>query len=206
MFTDEKLQQLHLDEEYKRSNCLFANLKYSVYIVKNGSGFFSLSMSTSPNVSLSINVVKFLWSILKYYYITKELIDFRRKIIEFVLHDYCDAKYDIISHTVNSSYKWMEYNDEKLLVSKKSCIEYLSNVNNRLILNKYSTQDRELSERTLIQTITMLDEIFEEAIKKSRLYKLSKMSYDYLLHDDIKLRCIIRAAMEDGNLTTKGRD
>ena len=69
MFTDEKLKQLHLDAEYRKSNRLLTNLKHSVHIVKNGNGYFSLTMSTSSSVSLSINLIKIFWFILKYIFI-----------------------------------------------------------------------------------------------------------------------------------------
>lgn len=203
MFTDENLQELHQDEKYKRSNNLFTNLKHSVFIVKNGNGYFSLSMSTSPNISLSVNLVKFLWFILKYFYITKELVDFRKKVLEYVLHDYYDSKFDFIRNFMNNSNKWIEYNDEKLLIIKNLCIEYLSDVNNRLIFIKYSPQNRERSERTLIETISLLDKLFEKAIHKSKFQQLFRLSYEYLLTNNTgeELQYILRNAMESGNLT-----
>lgn len=208
MFTDEKLQQLHLDRGYKRSNCLLTNLKYSLYIVKSGNGFISLSMNTSPSVSLSVNLVKIFWFLAKYIFITKELVEFRKNVIEYILHDYHDIKLDIIKHSINNSYKWLEYNAEKLLVTKSVCMEYLSHVDNRLVLIQYSTQTREISEKTLIHTITLLDELFERAIKESKFQRLFSLSYDYLLtqNSNCELQNIISNALKSGNLTLKGME
>lgn len=206
MFTDEKLQQLHLDADYKKSNCLFTNIKHSVLIVKDGNGYFSLSMSTAPSISLSINLVKIFWFILKYFFITKELVDFRKNVLEYVLHEYFDIKYDFIGNNIKKTNKWLEYNEEKLLTVKNLCIEYLSNVDNRQIYIKYSTQNKETSEKKLMETIVLLDSIFDRSIESIEIKNLLRSSYEYILkHNNNEfLKKFIVSSMEAGNLTSKG--
>lgn len=206
MFTDEKLKQLHLDAEYRKSNRLLTNLKHSVHIVKNGNGYFSLTMSTSSSVSLSINLIKIFWFILKYIFITKELVDFRKNVLEYVLHEYFDIKFNFIKNSVKDNNKWLEYNDEKLFVVKNLCLAYLSNVDNRLIFIKYSTKNKEASERKLMNTIVFLDMIFERTIENIKMKRLLKLSYEFILgqNDNEDLKKIIISSMEKGNLTSKG--
>ena len=210
MFTDEEIRQLHQDAEYKKANRLVRNFKYSTYAVKNGGGFISLSVNTSPSASISVNLVKLFWFVAKYVFITKELILFRRKIIESILHAYFDKKHDIIQLSLIGSYKWLENNDVKLAIAKKLCIDYLSNVDNRVILVKYSRQNKEVSEKRLIDTISFLEDIFETAIHDYKHNQIYKLSYEYLITLDetkVVLQNMLNEAMFSGNLTSgKGEE
>lgn len=208
MFTDETIKQLNLDKRYKKTNSLFSNLKYSDCIVKMGGGSFSLSVNFSPSVSVSVNFLKLLWIILRYYYITTELVKYRKKIVEFVLHNNYDKEFDVIRNSLDSSCKWLEYNADKLSVVKKICLDYLCDVDNRLLLLQYSTLSIEESEKKIMHTVTLLDNLFEKAINIIRIQQMHRWSYEYLLtqQNDNQLQDIIRRAMESGILTSKGRE
>ena len=62
--------------------------------------------------------------------------------------------------------------------------------------------------KTLIHTITLLDELFERAIKESKFQRLFSLSYDYLLtqNSNCELQNIISNALKSGNLTLKGME
>lgn len=179
MLTDVELIELHKNKEYKKANGLIRNFKYTIRIVKfdQFSEMITMKFENGEHLVVKGDIVKIFWFICKYYFITRELIDYRIKIIEGILGE--TIKYNeetLITESMGIEYVWMEPQPGKLEVMKKICIAYLNNAENRKIFFDACkrTKTGEEKEEEMQSVIVKIRQLFNQEIMRVKQQQLRK--------------------------------
>lgn len=209
MLTDENIIKLHKCKKYKSTNRIIRNINYALLAVMSNADNISLeTLSKLPN-SVLLFFIKILWFILKYCFITREMICCRVKIIESVLNtQYRIADHEIIKSSSHARCFWMELNTQKLDLLKKACIDYLDVSENRDILMSMSDiEDKKTKTAFLQEARKKIDALFNnqknclinEHLDMSMLEYLKAFDYPHFV---TTIQSIHQQNAHEGNLTT----
>jgi hypothetical protein len=209
MFNDENLNELHKCKEYKRSNGFRKNFSCTLSIVKSEAGGISLSVLSSGNVSVSVNIIALLWFILRFWYITREFTYCRAKIIEGLLNDeYIVDRDRLIIDSIKANSMWMEYKQPKVEFLETACVKYLDTSENRTILiSKSDWKSKEEKIQAIIKVRQDIKELFRNSKNELNIIEIKKIAmsdYSTATHDEecIKqLQSIFASNNQVGNLT-----
>ena len=187
LFTDAEIVELQNVKDYKRTNRCWQNRHLSRKVIKLGKLELGISVNLSiSGPSLEMSPPKIFWFFSRRYYITKELIKCRTKIIEQLLNKESNiSPDDLVKSSIGKSQKWLEYHVDKLSklrVVKDACLEYIEEPKNKLLLGKQNhskVADDQLTEvfwnvREKIEEIFRLTEV---ELKRKKVYDVN---LDYL--------------------------
>ena len=186
MYDDEGLRSLHKDKDYKKSNGYFYNQEYTKAVLGTADAdSISIEFTVNGPVSFQTAAIKVTWNFFKRFFITKELVSFRRNFVEDVLHIHLKDDPNIISSSIPGNSKWIEEKSVKLGVMSKICIAYLRKAENREILSRYAViHDRNLfSERIINEIIPKTKELFRLAYHTAVQNEMAGLAYQDLMND-----------------------
>lgn len=184
MLTDSDLIRLHNDKDYVAQKSVLKNLKYTMKIVKvdSLSGIAQMNIGFGGELSVKGDLVRLCWSLCKYYFITKELVDYRTKIIEGLLSEsYRCGIENLVKDSIGVEYRWLEYEPEKLEIMKRICLSHLSVVENRVMYVNACKDMGSNIENELLGITEKIRKIFDDEIikiNKSRIKNLESMLPD----------------------------
>jgi hypothetical protein len=178
MFTDAEIINLHNDKKYRKSNSFCKNVRLSHSVVESGVGGLSLSISATGAPSLSVSLTSFLWIGLRYIFITGELTSCRAKIIENLLNtDFIIAPEKLVERSIGIGNLWLEYNNHKVDVMKRACLEYIETAEHRAILATHSyINEKDILSQAFIDVRARIEQVFFLA-KEDLLWKEEKELY-----------------------------
>lgn len=203
MLNVEELQKFKKSKRYKKSNRIFFSLKNILYCWKKVSlnGDAKLAVYKAHNNTSVTTVLKVIMYLLKPLFISYEIIDIKKKIIDRVLNGTIH-NYEISALIKKKTYYWMEYKVEKIEVIRDVVFECLedSGLEQSVLMCCEHLQYKEKEDKynLVIENLRCkFDEIITEC--KQETYAIGVIGlYGYKKTADIILK-----SSENGMLTTK---